>query len=877
MTRAEWRWDAWRVATALFTAVVPMVACAQDADPVRLSARAAEARQHGAYDQSISLARQALARDSAHAPAARLLVRALIDVGRYADAAAAGEAFRRASGGAVDAEVVTGDALRARGLAAGAREAYQRALGGTDSLTARLQLATLALEAGQRDEARRAFDTFIAAYNANRNRLTADELRAVAVACRYLGRDEPQLFKDALKAYDEAIARDSANLDTRTELGFLFLEKYNGTDARAMFEGVLATNPRHPRALLGMSRVVSFEGRGDASTLVRQSLEVNPSDPEARALSALLLIDVERYDEAATEAIRGLAADTGAPSPLIALAAARFLSGDSANFARAIARAHARLPEAADAEVTLADVVSRNRLYRQAVAFAQQGAARDPKAARALALLGVNQLRIGRMAEGRANLDRAFALDPYDVWVKNTLDLLDTFDGYVEVKSPRFTFVIEKKDAPLLSLYVAPLAEEAFDSLASRYGYRPAEPVRIEFFRSHADFSVRTVGLAGLGALGVCFGPVIAMDSPAARRAGDFNWGSTLWHELAHTFTLGASDHRIPRWFSEGLSVHEERRSRPSWGRDVTPEFLAAYQGGMLAPPSRMNDGFMRPRFPQEVVLSYYQASLVAEWIEGEQGIAGIRAMLAAYRRGASTPQAMREVMGLDLAALDARFDAYVRGRFARELGAVAWERGGERDGEIRWGGAFADAMRAATSHAERQEWDGAVRELERAKRLFPWYAGEDSPYRTLARIHLVRGDSAAALRELRAMSERSEVAYEANLELAAVAAARGDTATSLAALERALYISPFEASVHERLAEGAGRASRHALAIRERQAVLALEPSDRVEAMYQLARAYADAGDVAAARREVLRTLDLAPNFEKAQALLLALRERRP
>jgi len=46
---------------------------------------------------------------------------------------------------------------------------------------------------------------------------------------------------------------------------------------------------------------------------------------------------------------------------------------------------------------------------------------------------------------------------------------------------------------------------------------------------------------------------------------------------------------------------------------------------------------------------------------------------------------------------------------------------------------------------------------------------------------------------------------------------------------------------------------------------------------MYQLALAHATAGDAAAARREVLRTLDLAPNFEKAQALLLTLQEKRP
>lgn len=866
-----------RVVLMLAVSVLPPVACAQDSDSAALSARAVEAHQVGEYDRAITLARQALGRDSAFAPAARVLMRALADVGRFDDATAVGEGYRRASAGAPDVDVLLGDALRARGLGDAARAAYERGLAGPDSLTARLQLATLAAERGAREQAARAYDGFIDVYRAHRARLTADELRAVAVAVRNLGRDNPQLYKDALRVYDEAIARDSSNLDTRTELGYLFLEKFNGTDARAMLEGVLARNPRHPRALLGMARVNAFAGRGDASALVKQALEVNPSDPEARAQAAHLLIDVERYDDAAAEAIRGLAADTGAPAPLVALAAARFLAGDTANFRRALERAHARLPGAADAEITLANVAARNRLYREATEFAAQGVARDPRAARALALLGVNQLRIGAIAEGKANVDKAFALDPYDPWSKNTLDLLDTFDGYVELRTPRFVIVAERKDAPLLALYVAPLAEEAFDSLTARYGYRPPGPVRVELFRSNQDFSVRTVGLVGLGALGVSFGPVVAMDSPAARKVGEFNWGSTLWHELAHTFTLGATANRIPRWFSEGLSVLEERRARPSWGADVTPEFLAAYAGGMLVPPSRMNDGFMRPRFGEEVILSYYQGSLIAEWIEEQKGIAGIRAMLAGYRAGATTAAVVRDVLGMDLAQFDARFDGWVRARFARELGAVRLDKSSAASGAgIQWDGPFAEAMRSATALAERQQWDAAVRELEQAKALLPTYAGDDSPYRTLARIHITRGDTTAAMRELLAMTERSELAYEANLELEALASARGDVAGAMAALERALYISPFDLAVHERLAERAARLGRHAVAIRERQAVLALDPGDRVTAMYELAAAYAAAGDVATARREVLRTLDLAPNFEKAQALLLSLQEKR-
>ncbi|MEO7966046.1 MAG: tetratricopeptide repeat protein, partial [Gemmatimonadaceae bacterium] len=725
------------------------IACAQDRGGREQDLAALAAYRAGKYDDALGAAERAIRTDSADAVAAEVMLRSLYDVGKYAEAVSKGEALATRAGSSIGSAIgnTLGDAHRSRGALVEAKRSYERALVGRDSLTAKLNLARLAFDRGERDAAGRSFDAFIDVYNRQRRALSAHDLRAVAIAMRYLGRTDPQMYKDALRAFDEAIAVDSNDLEPRVELGTLFLDKFNSVEARKSFDEVLKRNPHHPRALLGMARVRYFDGQGDASELVRQSLAVNPADANARAFSALLLLDVERYADAASEAIRGLTADTTSPAPLVALAAARFLSGDTANFQRALARAHTRLEGAADAEIVLADVAARNRLYRQAADFAAQGVARDPRAARALALLGINQLRIGRIAEGKGNLDRAFAADPYDVWAKNTLDLLDTFKDYAELSTPRFVIAAEKKDAALLELYVGPLAEEAFDSLTARYAFKPQTPVRVELFRSHADFSVRTVGLAGLGALGVSFGNVVAMDSPAARKVGEFNWGSTLWHELAHTFTLGLSGNKVPRWVSEGLSVYEERRARKGWGSDITPSFVAAFKGKLLRPPSQMNDGFMRPRFPEEVILSYYQASLVCEMIEREKGIAGIRALLAAYGRGATTERGVKEVLGYDLATFDSRFDAFVRQRFARELSSVDLEKSSraaekspdESGGGIEWGGAFTDAMRAATTLAERQEWDAAVKELERAKSLFPSYAGDDSPYRTLAKIHATR------------------------------------------------------------------------------------------------------------------------------------------
>jgi Tfp pilus assembly protein PilF len=91
------------------------------------------------------------------------------------------------------------------------------------------------------------------------------------------------------------------------------------------------------------------------------------------------------------------------------------------------------------------------------------------------------------------------------------------------------------------------------------------------------------------------------------------------------------------------------------------------------------------------------------------------------------------------------------------------------------------------------------------------------------------------------------------------------------------IWIWPYEIAVHVRLAELATRGGNHALALRERRAVLALDAPDLLDAQYQLARALANAGDVAAARRELLGVLEQAPSFERAQSLLLELKDKSP
>jgi tetratricopeptide (TPR) repeat protein len=855
------------------------------AQPQDRVADAENALRTGRYDDAISQFTDIARRQPESARAAKGMVESLAAVGRYEDAEGAARRYNRSNPESPQLLNSLGEVLVLRGKLDAAEEAFARAIeeGASEAVTARLNLAVLRYDRGEREEASSEFDRFIDVYNRGRG-LSSDELTAVATAVRYLGVDDHQLYRDALRAYDEAIAADPANIEPRILVGELFLEKYQSGEAAASFADVLAVNPHHPRALLGMARRARFDGSPQAMELVLRSLEANSNLVEARAFLAGLLIELESYEAAAGEADRALDVNPASLDALAMLAAARYLSGDRRGFEAAERRALSLNPVYAGLYTTLAEMCARNRLYQVAKDFAARAVDLDPKSWRGYALLGINQLRTGAIEEGKRNLETAFDGDPYDLWTKNTLDLLDNLGQYAQTRTDRFLISIDRTESELLALYMGELAEEAYDRLQAIYGYRPATPIQVEVYPNHADFSVRTVGLVGLGALGVSFGPVIAMDSPSARETGEFNWGSTLWHELAHTFHLGMTDHRVPRWFSEGLAVYEERRARPGWGDDVSLSFLAAYAQGRLLPVGELNNGFARPAYPEQLIHSYYEASLVCEFIERETGPHTLVRMLAAYRDGLSTPQVFENVIATDVDEFSDRFFAYLDERFAGPLAAM-------RPGRAEGGRPSREeiARRAESDRGdymaqlgyghilfEERRLEEAVGYLERAKRLIPDYAGPGSPYWYLALIHKLQGSLERASDELAALTAINERDYQAHLELAEVREALGDRDGAAGALERAIYISPYDMTLHARLAAMYSEAGEAQKAIRERRAVLALDPVDRAEALYQLSLAYFEAGDVANARRIVLRALEDAPSFEKAQDLLLEIRASR-
>ena len=159
-----------------------------------------------------------------------------------------------------------------------------------------------------------------------------------------------------------------------------------------------------------------------------------------------------------------------------------------------------------------------------------------------------------------------------DAATVNSLRLLDSYKNFDTIRDDTTIIKLNKTEAALLLPYMQAELHTILATYEKKYQMTLPGPVQVEVYPNHEDFAVRTMGMPGLGALGVTFGEVVAMDSPSARKPGDFNWGATLWHEMSHVFILTATNHRVPRWFTEGLAVHEEGERSPEWSDRLTPE-----------------------------------------------------------------------------------------------------------------------------------------------------------------------------------------------------------------------------------------------------------------------------------------------------------------
>ena len=222
---------------------------------------------------------------------------------------------------------------------------------------------------------------------------------------------------------------------------------------------------------------------------------------------------------------------------------------------------------------------------------------------------------------------------------------------------------LHKDEAQLLRPYVMELAERSAKQFAEKYKFKPTRPIHVELYSNHDDFAVRTMGMPGIGLLGVTFGYMVAMDSPSARDAGSYHWGTTLWHEMAHVITLEATNHLVPRWFSEGISVYEEWQTGPRPGEVIPLTVIQAIAEDKLLPVADLDAGFVRPTYPAQVAVSYTQAGLICLYISERWGHERLVGFLDAFARRMTTPEAVPAILEVSPAEFDEAFSGWLQAR----------------------------------------------------------------------------------------------------------------------------------------------------------------------------------------------------------------------
>ena len=240
-----------------------------------------------------------------------------------------------------------------------------------------------------------------------------------------------------------------------------------------------------------------------------------------------------------------------------------------------------------------------NRRYQEGIALLSQGARFEPASLGSARAVGRQSDAPGRRAGGprdnSSNATRAATRTPKQstrsgCWIATRTSTLTKpptpFSG-CKRKKPNCCVPISK-----------PSSKRAIATYEKKYQLKLKGPVQLEVYPDHEDFAVRTMGMPGLGALGVTFGSVVAMDSPSGRPPGTFHWASTMWHELSHVFVLQATNHRVPRWFTEGMAVYEETAAAPDWGDRLDPEAIEAIRDKKLLPVAETRSRLYPPQLP---------------------------------------------------------------------------------------------------------------------------------------------------------------------------------------------------------------------------------------------------------------------------------------
>jgi tetratricopeptide (TPR) repeat protein len=539
---------------------------------------------------------------------------------------------------------------------------------------ARFVAAELHRVAGRLEQANDGYRWFIRLYNQEQDRIQDPEvLRCIGLAAAQYARwnrNSGQFHFLVNTLYPDILKLDPSYWPAHLEAALLFVEKYNLKDAQAELDSAIMINPAaaEVHAARGLIALKTFD-LDSARTAVDRALAINPRLVVAHQLAADIqmvaagpraaldvLEQVRSLDPVDEETLGRLAAVYGAIDGTRA---------DSAGtrMGTVIAEVAARNEHCGTFFATLGSSLTLLSRFPHAVRYLEEARRRMPQLVTVPGDLGLAYMQSADEARARTLLQEAFGADPFNMRVKNTLEVLKLLDGYATLETEHFRIRYDRDRDSLLARYAGRYMEEqVFGPVVKTFGFAPRQRTLIEIFSrargtsGHSWFSIRMSGLPFIGPVAASTGSMMGMTSPS-EGTSRFNWARVLKHEFVHVVNLQQTDFNIARWYTEGLAVRTEGPGRPAAWDAALARRVATHT---LYDLSTIYRGFLRPMQRDDWLLAYYQSELYTQYLVDRYGPDALNRLIAAYGNRLETPAALEHCFGVDPQAFESGYRAYV-------------------------------------------------------------------------------------------------------------------------------------------------------------------------------------------------------------------------
>ncbi len=276
-----------------------------------------------------------------------------------------------------------------------------------------------------------------------------------------------------------------------------------------------------------------------------------------------------------------------------------------------------------------------------------------------------------------------------------------------------------------------------------------------------------------------------------------------------------------------------------------------------MLPVAELDRGFVHPVNPVQVIVSYYQAGRICDYITEKWGWDTILAMLQDFASQTDTSTVIRKELKIEPADFDNQLRALIEA---------------ENKNTIEHLDQWRTSLKQIAAADKAKDYDTVIKLGAATRDFYPDYVEDGNVYEFLANAYFAGNDKPAAVAELERYMKIGGRNPDTLNRLATQLTADGNRKEAAATLDRINYIYPMDNGTHSKLGVLWLDLKNAPGAIREFQAIVGHNPADPAQAHYDLARAYHLNHQDSLAKDELISSLEAAPGFRAAQKLLFEL-----